>query len=116
MNDTISRFSLSQRAAKALFNYQAFSSGNTTVTLLHGTAELRLHGNVIATLDPYEGLMITDAGWNTNVTRVRLNALPGVNLVGGRLATDLLIVPEWDGEWIQIPYWGKDVDKLNEVA
>ena len=38
---------------------------------------LYLHGNAIATHTP-DGIAVSFAGWGTNTTRERLNALPGV--------------------------------------
>lgn len=115
MNSTIS-----SRAAISLFKYEEFSSCNTQVTVFrdgdYQVAELRLHGTVIATLDPYEGLMICLGGYNSRVTRSRLNALPSVEVIniGGKptLYSPAGVIAEWDGEWFNIPYLEIDVNNL----
>jgi len=51
------------------------NNGNTAVALVRpNTAEVRLHGNHIATVYG-GGMRFTLAGWNTNTTRSRVNAL-----------------------------------------
>ncbi len=62
---------------KAFWNGKEYHQGNTKVTrcvLQKGTA-LWLHGHLIATLSDTGKLSITLAGYNTNVTRARLNAI-----------------------------------------
>lgn len=50
-------------------------SRNTTVTLEHGFAVIRLHGNAIAARNLATGeTAFTLAGWNTSTTRERLHA------------------------------------------
>jgi len=41
--------------------------------------KLYLHGNLIAEKRE-DGLYITNAGWSSNVTKERLNGLPGVSI------------------------------------
>ena len=111
---------ISHRAANALFKYTRFSESNTQVTIHkhdnHSTAELRVHGSIIATLDPYDGFLITDSGWRSKLTRSRLNALPSVTLKGDTLTTSEFEIKDWDGEWTQIPYLGKDVLELQRAV
>ena len=62
----------------ALSNKGNFSSSNTTVTFhsSENLSEVRLHGNLIAWLDhTTQTLALSSAGWHTNTTKSRLNAL-----------------------------------------
>ena len=69
---------ITQNAVSAFFAGRSFSSGNTVVTVsssLRCTSML-LHGNKIATR--YAGLPyihVSDAGWQTNTTKERLNGI-----------------------------------------
>lgn len=72
------------------------SMGNTHTD---GVA-LYLHGNKIAQ-HTSEGLMISDAGWNTVTTRERLNGLRGVH-VQQKKGILYLNGKEWGGEMILI--------------
>ena len=62
----------------ALSNKGNFSSSNTTVSFhsSENLSEVRLHGNLIAWLDhTTQTLALSSAGWHTNTTKSRLNAL-----------------------------------------
>jgi len=62
----------------ALSNKGNFSSSNTTVSYhsSENLSEVRLHGNLIAWLDhTTQTLALSSAGWHTNTTKSRLNAL-----------------------------------------
>tara|TARA_B100000945_G_scaffold21068_1_gene15104 strand:+ start:5367 stop:5738 length:372 start_codon:yes stop_codon:yes gene_type:complete len=62
----------------ALSNKGNFSSSNTSVTFhpSENLSEVRLHGNLIAWLDhTKQVLALSSAGWHTNTTKSRLNAL-----------------------------------------
>ena len=62
----------------ALSNKGNFSNSNTSVTYYpsENYSEVRLHGNLIAWLDhTKQVLAISSAGWYTNTTKSRLNAL-----------------------------------------
>ena len=75
---------------------KTFRSGNTEVSTehrgIHGTPSyyrnvvVRLHGNEIARFDGGIALKITDAGWQTNTTKSRLNALLSCFYGGQRLS------------------------------
>lgn len=73
---------ITQNAVNAFMNAQAFRSGNTTVTVEPNVTILKLHDNPIAYLynDPERTLSITNAGWFTNTTKERLNAIPNVSI------------------------------------
>ena len=62
----------------ALSNKGNWSGSNTSVTFYpsENLSEVRLHGNLIAWLDhSKQVLAISSAGWHTNTTKSRLNAL-----------------------------------------
>ncbi len=62
----------------ALSNKGNFSSSNTSVSYhpSENLSEVRLHGNLIAWLDhTKQVLALSSAGWHTNTTKSRLNAL-----------------------------------------
>jgi hypothetical protein len=62
----------------ALSNKGNFSSSNTSVSFhpSENLSEVRLHGNLIAWLDhTKQVLALSSAGWHTNTTKSRLNAL-----------------------------------------
>ena len=62
----------------ALSNKGNFSKDNTSVTYhsSENLSEVRLHGNLIAWFDHTKQLLaISSAGWHTNTTKSRLNAL-----------------------------------------
>ena len=62
----------------ALSNKGNWSNSNTSVTYhsSENLSEVRLHGNLIAWLDhTKQVLAISSAGWTTNTTKSRLNAL-----------------------------------------
>ena len=72
---------ITKLAIDAFMNDQAFSLDNTKVVISEGIVALELYSNRIAY--KHEGLnhfCITDAGWKTNTTKERLNALPGVSI------------------------------------
>ena len=62
----------------ALSNKGNWSGSNTSVTYhsSENLSEVRLHGNLIAWLDHQtQVLALSSAGWHTNTTKSRLNAL-----------------------------------------
>ena len=64
--------------------------------------ELYLHGNCIARKHP-NGLIISDGGWQSNTTKERLNAIPGVSIHQKNFRW-YLNGEYWDGRSIHIPY------------
>lgn len=111
---------MSQVNTQAALNFHSrtnWASGNTTVTTdQQGNTHLILHGHTIATLshgndfiikgnlEPLQRvvkLSITNAGYFTAVTKARLNALQGVNIVQ-KNGVWYLNGKEWSGEWINI--------------
>jgi hypothetical protein len=93
---------------KAYHNSKPLSKGNTVVSINKNAScgtltQIFLHGNLIAEYSDM-GLSITNAGWKTNVTKERLNALPGVS-VYQKKGQWYLNGKEWNGEWVNINNW-----------
>lgn len=80
----------------------AFIAGNKlTVSNTHTDGvKLYLHGNLIAEKRK-NGLYITNAGWSSNVTKERLNGLPGVSINQVNYNW-FLNGKKWNGEWTKI--------------
>lgn len=99
---------ITEEATDAFYHHYSFSKGNTQV--YEGSSEITdmdcmkmlLHGNLIAILD-HRGLRISNAGWFTNTTKERLNALSGVNIYQKK-GIWYLNGKEWNGEWVKINY------------
>jgi hypothetical protein len=73
---------ISMDAAQALLVGKKFKRGNTEVRVLPNVSVLLLHGNEIAYQynDPERTLSVTNAGWFSNTTKERLNAVEGVRI------------------------------------
>ena len=90
----------------ALSNKGNFSNSNTSVTYYksENLSEVRLHGNLIAWLDhTKQVLAISSAGWHTNTTKSRLNALLYEFNTGIR-------VFQKNFDWFVSDFTGKTVD------
>lgn len=99
---------ITKKAVEAFNDREEFNKSNTSVQLGVVTSKVRqvslfLFGNLIAT-NYYQGetgLFIRNAGWKSNTTKERLNALPNVSIqqkagewyLNGKL---------WDGEMTKI--------------
>lgn len=70
---------VTQKAVQCFRNNVNFKQGNTKVERLGNETRLYLHNNLIAKRNP-KGLYITNAGWQSNTTKERLNALPNVSI------------------------------------
>jgi hypothetical protein len=94
---------ITKESVTAFLNAKPFKKANMCVEVLPNVTILKLHNNAIAYLynDPERTLSITNAGWSSNTTKERLNALPRVSIyqknfqwyLNGNL---------WDGELIQV--------------
>ena len=71
---------ITRDSVNAFLNRQTFKRQNMEVTSFDDSFYLKLHGNTIAVLHGDGTLMITDAGWQSNTTKERLNGLPNVNI------------------------------------
>ena len=61
---------------QAVKNGRDWKSGNTSVDVTDHGIIIRLHGNKIAQIEPWDQVVyVTDAGWQTTTTKSRLNAL-----------------------------------------
>lgn len=70
---------ISETAYYNFITNHKFSSKNTKVEVDGDEARLLLHGNCIAKKVDGE-VFINHCGWETNTTRDRLNAFPGVHI------------------------------------
>lgn len=71
---------VTENAVDAFLSKGKFKSKNTRVETVNNQSFMYLHDNLIARIDYNDDLYITDAGWATNTTKERLNALPGVSI------------------------------------
>jgi len=93
---------ITQYAVNAFANNSTFKSNNTTVEKNANYILLKLHGNVIARKGLHDGKTeITNAGWQTNTTKERLNGLPNVSIVQKKGLWYLNGVL-WNGDLIEI--------------
>ncbi len=88
---------VTQNIVNAFINRQRATIGNS-----HTDGQgLYLHGNKIAEFRKDGGLYITAAGWMTNTTKERLNALPGVRIHQKNFEW-YLNGQAWGGDWIKV--------------
>ena len=73
---------ITQLSIIAFLNAEPFCLNNTIVEVEPNVTILKLHNNPIAYKynDPKQTISITNAGWETNTTKERLNAIPGVEI------------------------------------
>ena len=94
---------ITKEAIAAFKEGRNFNKQNMSVEVRPNVTVLKLHGNEIAYLynDPKKTLSITNAGWESNTTKERLNALPGVSIYQKNWQWYLNGQP-WNGELIDI--------------
>ena len=80
---------------------ETFKKSNMEVDECYGQFRLKLHNNVIAVLDEFNMLSISNAGWSSNTTKERLNGLPNVR-INQKNWTWYLNGNEWSGEWTRV--------------
>jgi len=80
---------------------ETFKKSNMEVDQCYGRYRLKLHGNVIAVLDEFNMLSVSNAGWASNTTKERLNGLPHVH-VKQKNWNWFLNGVEWNGEWTRV--------------
>ena len=92
-------------AVHAFMNAEKFKRDNTEVEVFENVTVLKLFGNKIAYRynDPERTLSITNCGWDTNTTKERLNALPGVHITQKNWQW-YLNGEQWDGKLIDVDY------------
>lgn len=87
---------ITTNAINAFISGRPFSSSNTTVEVEGNSVRLYLHGNLIAKKEDGK-LYVTNAGWQSNTTKERLNGLPGVSVSQKNYEWYLNGV-KWDGK------------------
>jgi hypothetical protein len=94
---------ITEKSIKAFLNAEPFKLDNTEVVVLPNVTILKLFGNEIAYRynDPVRTLSITNCGWQTNVTKERLNALPNVR-IHQKKGDWYLNSVKWDGQLIDV--------------
>ena len=94
---------ITRESGNAFINAQPFNRQNMQVEVLPNVTILKLHGNKIAYRynDPQRTLSITNAGWQSNTTKERLNAIDGVS-INQKNWIWYLNGKEWDGNLIDI--------------
>ena len=71
---------ITKESVQAFMDRKKFNKGNMSVEVEGNVTKLKLHGNTIATIDELGVLSISNAGWQSNTTKERLNGLPGVHV------------------------------------
>lgn len=94
---------ITRESIEAFNNAVPFNKSNTIVEVLPNVTVLKLFGNEIAYRynDPEGTLSITNAGWESNTTKERLNALDGVSIYQKNHVWYLNDEP-WDGKLTDI--------------
>ena len=92
---------ITKESVNAFLMRKTFSKGNMKVDECYGQYRLRLHNNVIAVLDEFNMLSISNAGWSSNTTKERLNGLPNVR-INQKNWSWFLNGNEWNGEWTRV--------------
>lgn len=94
---------ITEQSINAFMAGKEFKKGNMTVTVKENVTILSLHNNPIAYRynDPEKTLSITNAGWQSNTTKERLNGLPNVSIRQTKGVWHLNGVA-WDGKLIEV--------------
>jgi len=94
---------ITQNAVNAFIQGQNFKSSNTEVKVLPNVTVMSLHGNEIDYKynDPENIISITNAGWESNTTKERLNGIPGLS-ISQRKGVWYLNGNVWEGSLIDI--------------
>ena len=73
---------ITKQAIEAFMDARPFKKSNMQVEVQPNVTVLRLFDNPIAYRynDPERTLAITNCGWQSNTTKERLNAIPGVSI------------------------------------
>jgi hypothetical protein len=94
---------ITKESILAFENSKPFNKQNMNVTVLPNVTILSLHGNPIAFRynDSERTISITTAGWQSNTTKERLNAINGVDIQQKNFVW-YLNGKRWDGKMINI--------------
>jgi hypothetical protein len=103
---------------------RVFKLDNTEVVVLGDETTkseivtLLLHGNPIAKCFYTDGDLvsfnITNAGWQSNTTKERLNGLNGVGIYQKK-GQWYLNGKEWNGEWVNVAKWDAELEETDFV-
>ena len=100
---------ITRDSVNAFLNRREFTRQNMSVRRFNDKFYLQLHGNIIAILYPDNKIQITNAGWESNTTKERLNGL--IYLSGSNVEPIYqknwvwyLNGKEWNGNLIQIGF------------
>jgi hypothetical protein len=92
---------ITESSVDAFIKGYNFNEDNTKVSICAGgITRMYLHDNLIAERFNSD-IKITNCGWATNVTKERLNGIPGVSISQVR-GDWVLNGNPWDGSWIKI--------------
>ena len=100
---------VTRKITAAFFRGETLKIGNTRTN----GRSIWLHDNKIVDDRP-DGLYITNAGWKSNTTKERLNAISDVNIVQRNFVW-YLNGHEWNGEWTKVRNWAH-ADLSNAVV
>ncbi len=92
---------ITEEAVQKFLSKTPFRKSNMAVVEDGGIYKLKLHNNTIATLDGFNMLSISNAGWRSNTTKERLNGLPHVR-INQKNWNWYLNGQEWGGEWTRV--------------
>jgi hypothetical protein len=92
---------ITQESVDKFLSRETFKKSNMEVDQCFGQYRLKLHGNTIAVLDEFNMLSISNAGWESNTTKERLNGLPHVRINQKKFQW-YLNGNEWNGEWTRV--------------
>jgi len=92
---------ITSEAVDKFLSKTPFKKSNMQVEQVGSTFRLKLHNNTIASIDEFNMLSISNAGWSTNTTKERLNGLPHVR-VQQKNWNWFLNGHEWNGEWTRV--------------
>jgi len=67
---------ITKEAVDKFLSRETFKKSNMEVDQGYGQFRLKLHGNVIATLDELGVLTVSNAGWATNTTKRKIEWYP----------------------------------------
>ena len=88
---------IEKRMLAAVCNGVSMACGNTRVECVNGVSHVYLHGNCIAIVNQNMYGQFCLAGWNSNTTRSRLNAL-GVGVRSHNFTPQV----QRGGKWVDI--------------
>ncbi len=93
---------ITEQSVAAFNANKSFKLANTIIDVDSKETKMYLHNNLIAVKDIESGrLKITNAGWQSNTTKERLNGLNGVSIYQKDFSWYLNDQP-WDGQLITI--------------